>query len=188
MRHFAVNLPVSCPLAGAWAVYSPFVSLPACHLAASLPAIPFAASLPFTATRQFAVNVLGVGFRDTIFAAVLSGQALSSPPLQLGFSTDCCHYIHKFLLSQSQTSNLQACPAQYIVNEKHPLQQRVSLPGDIIGPKGFSSVPELIKLLTTAVTAVKPGATIKPLREDANSTWASLSSLFSYTPGSSSFS
>jgi hypothetical protein len=64
---------------------------------------------------------------------------------------------------------LQACPAQYIVSEKHPLQQRVSLSGDIIGPKGFSSVPELIKLLTTAVTAVAPGAAIKPLREDANS-------------------
>jgi hypothetical protein len=58
---------------------------------------------------------------------------------------------------------LQACPAQYIANEKHPLQQRVSLPGDIIGPKGFSSVPELIKLLTTAVTAVAIGAAIKPL-------------------------
>jgi hypothetical protein len=117
----------------------------------------------------FAVNMLDAGFKDSILATVLLEQASSNHTLQSGLPAPCCHHIQERLLSYGQTPHLQACPAQYIASEKHPLQQRVSLSGDIIGPKGFSSVPELIKLLTTAVTAVAPGAAIKPLREDANS-------------------
>jgi hypothetical protein len=111
----------------------------------------------------FAVNMLDAGFKDSILATVLFEQALSSQTLQSGLPAPCCHHIQERLLSYGQTPHLQACPAQYIASEKHPLQQRVSLPADIIGPKGFSFVLELIKLLTTAVTAVAPGAAIEPL-------------------------
>jgi hypothetical protein len=178
VRQFAVILPVCHQFESAWSVRCQHAGLPARQLAATLPARQLNARLPapqsavhlsINAMRQFTVSVLEVSFTDALLAPVLSGQASSNHKLQSGPPTPCSHCILKLLLSYCQTLNLQACPAQYIASEKHPLQQRVSIPGDLIGPKGFASVPELIKLLTTAVTAVAPGATIKPLREDANS-------------------
>jgi hypothetical protein len=157
--------PICCQFKDA-PVCWPFVVLPVCQVTISLSMRQSAVSLPVC---LFAVNMLDAGFKDSILTTLLFEQALSSHKLQSGLPAPCCHHIQKRLLSSGQTPHTQACPAQYIASEKHPLQQRVSLPGDIISPKSFSSVPELIKLLTTAVTAVAPGAAIKPLQKDANS-------------------
>jgi hypothetical protein len=163
VRHFPVTLSGCRQFESAWSVCCQHAGLPVCRFAASLSARLFAADLSISAMRQFPVNVLKVGFKDAILTTVLPGHALSNHKLQSGSPRPCSDCIQKLQLSYCQTLNLQACPAQYIASEKHPLQRRVSIPGDLIGPKGFASVPELIKLLTIAVTAVAPGATIKPL-------------------------